>query len=549
MKVLIGEYEMISSKEILEKTGISRATLNNYIALDLVSKPNVQPVSSGPVGARMLGYFPDDTIDKIQQIKRYKKIGLSNEEIKALVDQLHFGQTVGQIKSASQDDYLIDAEDDESLAVQQMPALKNKRSKGEQQYSKASSSIKHVHDEPLSLTLDEIDHPAFMFTHNFELSWYNEAARQSILGNFENLDASSSGRNILEMLFKVAHASIGPERYSLLKLHLGMAKSRLSKTAVLSTLQNRDSEMVRVISDLYDAAIELPYHRGVGINYFDTLDPSTHQLTEQKLVSTCFREGILAVCADGNEATESITEFLTRRDMVIRHLLRKKIPVLTSLAVLVTDLQGSSRICSELPPDEYFELINEIWSSMDVIFRKYYGTHGKHVGDGMVYYFFPQPDSSYIFNAISCALEVKKEIKRISNRWRLKKDWLNDLYLNTAIHEGQEWLGTFQTATSIEFAVLGETINQAARVSDFARNGAIWGTKTLMGKLSSEERSRIDFGVNRRVNDDHVHYVPSSYAQMESLVDLKSGKFDKLKDIATLPITEIRGIRPVNFED
>lgn len=114
--------------------------------------------------------------------------------------------------------------------------------------------------------------------------------------------------------------------------------------------------------------------------------------------------------------------------------------------------------------------------------------------------------------------------------------------MNTAVHEGQEWLGTFQTSTSIEFAVLGNTINQAARVSDFARHGSIWATKDLMGKLTAEERERVDFGVSRQL-DDRQHFVPSSYAQIESLVDLQSGRYEKLKDISTLAITEIRSIQ------
>ena len=62
---------------------------------------------------------------------------------------------------------------------------------------------------------------------------------------------------------------------------------------------------------------------------------------------------------------------------------------------------------------------------MGPVFRKYYGTYGKHVGDGMVYYFFPQPDSSYIFNAVACAQELKIAMKKISKAWQLRKNWFN----------------------------------------------------------------------------------------------------------------------------
>ncbi|MFY9329795.1 MAG: adenylate/guanylate cyclase domain-containing protein, partial [Georgfuchsia sp.] len=214
-------------------------------------------------------------------------------------------------------------------------------------------------------------------------------------------------------------------------------------------------------------------------------------------------------------------------------------PVLTSLAVLVADLQNSVKICSELPPEEYFELINEIWAAMGTIFRKYQATCGKHVGDGMLYYFFPQPDSDYLMNALCCAQEIRKEMQRLSKAWQLRKNWLNELYLNTGITEGQEWLGTFQTPTSVEFVVLGDSINQAARISDFARYGAVWATKSLIGKLPTAERARLRYGVTRQASNGQNLFVASSFSQVSSLLGQDGVRNERLSDIATLPITEI----------
>ena len=39
--------ELISSKEVLEKSGISRATLNNYIKMGIIPKPIVQSPKEG----------------------------------------------------------------------------------------------------------------------------------------------------------------------------------------------------------------------------------------------------------------------------------------------------------------------------------------------------------------------------------------------------------------------------------------------------------------------------------------------------------------------
>src|SRR3990167_8702586 len=74
---------MLSSKEIIDATDISRATLNNYISLGLLSKPVVTNPGSGAGGPRQLGFFPDHSIERIREIQRLKREGYSMAEITA----------------------------------------------------------------------------------------------------------------------------------------------------------------------------------------------------------------------------------------------------------------------------------------------------------------------------------------------------------------------------------------------------------------------------------------------------------------------------------
>ena len=392
------------------------------------------------------------------------------------------------------------------------------------------------------LTIDDIVHPAYMVNYNFQLTWYNELARKDILG-FDAPPPGSESRNIFLLPLSSSAGESAGRRKELMRLYISLAKARLSKAGMLGIVKNLHSDIAALVGELYDEGdnvkgqliVELPcvLHDGAG------------RAEAWQVYGIYFREGILIIHIPAGEVTPSLLEFISRRDIVVRNLLRKQLPVLTPLAVLLADLQSSVKICSELPPDEYFELINEIWTAMAPIFKKYYGTYGKHVGDGMVYYFFPHPDSNYIFNAVACAHEIKREMRKISRRWKLRKNWLNELHLNIGLHEGQEWLGTFQSATSVEFAVLGDTINHAARLSDFARGGAIWASKSLVSKLNAEERARVEFGIARRGDGGHEHFVVSSYSQLGSLVDLSSERHEKLREIANLPVTEIREVRAV----
>ncbi|TAK42890.1 MAG: MerR family transcriptional regulator [Betaproteobacteria bacterium] len=509
---------MISSKEILEQTGISRATLNNYISIGLLPKPTVQQVTGDSSGPKLLGYFPDSTLERIELIQRLKREGLAMAEIAA------------QLGTASLTQPGTGSADEPQPAPASEPGPDG-----------GSPKVDAAAGRSLQLTVEEIPYPAYMVNHSFELAWYNDGARERFLGQFESLPPNSEARNVFLMLLQASIGKPVAYRTEMLRLHLALAKDRLSKATILGACRGLKSGDVALLDGLYGEAEAMPGKAIVEAPIELRSGAASPELWH--VYAVFFREGILFVYVPGGPAGPTLLEFLARRDVVIRNLLRRRLPVLTPLAVLVADLQNSVKICSELPPEEYFDLINEIWSTMGPLFRKYYGTHGKHVGDGMVYYFFPQPDSNYIFNALACSHEIRVAMKRISKDWQLRKNWFNELYLNTGLHEGQEWLGTFQSATAIEFAVLGDTINHAGRLSDFARYGAVWATKACLSKLSPEERARVDFGITRRGDGDREQFVPSSYAQLGSLVDLTSEKYEKLREIGQLPITEVRAVR------
>ena len=72
---------MLSSKEVLERTGISRATLNNYIGSGLLPRPEVLPPGPEHGAAPRIGYFPDGTVERVAEIQRLKQQGWSLSRI------------------------------------------------------------------------------------------------------------------------------------------------------------------------------------------------------------------------------------------------------------------------------------------------------------------------------------------------------------------------------------------------------------------------------------------------------------------------------------
>ena len=505
---------MLTSRTLLETTGISRATLNNYIAMGLLPKPQVRRQSPAPgEPAATLGYFPEWALARIEQIQRLKKSGVALEDIRQ--------QLSGQLNNPP-------AVQSDAVPQARMPAS--------DQHTDAQTPAPALSRESVQVSIDHIPYAAYMVNYEFQLVWLNSQAQEEFFGR-ESIPERAEDRCMLRTLLGWSAELPPHEQAALMASHLGLIKHRLPRQAFardVATLPEQDRQW---LLDCYDQCPEVQsrWTQTTRIQHPAPENGACH------LVTLSFREGVLVVYVPEQASVDELVGWLAQRDSVIRTLLGQRLPVLTPLAVLVGDLQNSVRICSELPPEEYFELINQIWSSLDPIFRKYYGAYGKHTGDGMLYYFFPQPDRNYLLSAMQCALKIRETMRSISQEWQLRKGWTNQLYMNIGLNEGEEWLGTFKTNTSYELVVLGETINTCARLSDFARFGKVWATKRLISKLSASERENICYGVERTSDEGHV-FVKNTYTQLGSLLNMTEPRHAKLSDIASLAVAEVQAI-------
>ncbi len=506
---------MLTSRQLMKRAGISRATLNNYIQSGILPKPVVKKSEPEDGGAPRIGYFPLSALEIIERVRVLKKRGMKMAEIVSMPD----------LEPAPED---IETPPPDETRPKERRRAKRRASDGVAMTPAAGG---------LQLTLDQISGPAYLVNGKFELEWANQEARELILGRQGGISSDITERNLFALCLRdgpVRHAE-GAE--DLLSFHLGIAKHRLSKSLLLTTDADFSDQEVDILARLYDdTETSGP---GSVLHSQVNLAPSGKKQRWFDIYASFFREGIFFAFSPINAENDDLLALLARRDIVIRDLLKKRKPYLTPLAVVVADIQNSMKICAELPPEEYFELINQVWGEMEPKLRQYYATYGKHVGDGMVYYFFPQPDSNYVLNALHCAQEMKAVIADISRRWKKRKNWANELMLNIGLVEGREWFGTYQTPTHIEFTVLGDTINMAGRLSDFARDGSVWVTKNMLGQLTSKERERVLFGIRREDRDGRDILVPETYSRISNLVDLDNPKYEKFRDIAALPVAEV----------
>lgn len=496
---------MVSSKELMARTGVSRATINNYVALGILPQAVLKRPATSDSSAPRIGFFPDDAVATVEQVRALRAEGKSMEEIAKLFQ----------------------------MRRQDMAARSRVASAGG---GGKVVTLVSGNENLVRLTLDCLDYPAYLVNSKFEVEWWNGHAESTLFDSEQMVAGEISERSVFKLLCGRPDLAAAESWDELLDFHFSIAKNRLPKKALLHLDGEIDSATFESLSKAYDRAETDPSRalRQTTVN----LAPRSSAPRSYNVYASFFREGVFLTYVPLDADRDNLLAFLSRRDIVIRELLKSRRPYLTPLAVLVADLQNSVRICSELPPEEYFELINTIWGAMEPKLRKFYATHGKHVGDGMVYYFFPQPDTDYIENALMCANEMRAAMREISHEWQTRKHWMTELKLNIGLDEGEEWFGTYQTPTHLEFTVLGDTINRAARLSDFARDGSLWVTKNLLSRLPAKKRQGVRFGI-RRPGEGGEIFVPEVYSRVSNLVDLGNPRFEKLQDIAVLPVTEV----------
>jgi adenylate cyclase len=514
----------ISSLEIINKTGISRATLNNYIKMNLLPRPDVKKPGEATVRARMLGYFPETVIDIIEQIKILKIKRYSMDDI---IEKLKRSERT----TSSKETIMQEEHKSEDAPIAE---------KSSQSERIVSSMIAGETTDPLKVTINDIRYPAYLLNNSFEIDWINGPAEDIFFQQKINTIKEPTARNIFRLLMRNAYEK-QQNLQDFFDFHLGILKGRMAKSdldRLYEGISLNEAENLKKRYDKIDtharqtadkAFLMLCDHQGAMISNF------TYYMV--------FREGTLFIHAPVESSPpKGIMDLLSCRSKVINDLLRQRMPTLVSFCVLVADLQNSVRICAELPPEEYFELINQLWACVECSFKQYYGTYGKHTGDGMLYYFLKERDNQYIMNAVLCSLEIRENIRKLNMEWKIRRGWFNELYLNIGINEGQEYFGTIPSAPSVEFTALGDTVNYGGRLSDFARYGAIWTTKNLMNKLTTEEKAGIRYGI-RRMDQDREILVENSFSRIIDMITQDNLKTSKFIDIATLAVTEVLGRR------
>jgi TOMM system kinase/cyclase fusion protein len=142
------------------------------------------------------------------------------------------------------------------------------------------------------------------------------------------------------------------------------------------------------------------------------------------------------------------------------------------LTVMFCDLVDSTKLSSQLDPEDYREVVRQYQQVCSEVIQRYDGHVAQLLGDGLLVYFgYPQAHEDDAQRAVRSGLGIIEAIETLNSR--LEQDKSIRLAVRLGIHTGLVVVGEMGGSGRLEQLALGETPNVAARIQGLAEPDTI----------------------------------------------------------------------------
>ena len=144
-----------------------------------------------------------------------------------------------------------------------------------------------------------------------------------------------------------------------------------------------------------------------------------------------------------------------------------------------TDIQSFSAFSEEMTATDLVELLNSYLTDMTTILLENQGTLDKYIGDAIVaFYGAPMPVKDHEYWACVTALKMQAQLKILRQRWESEGDrWperVHAMQNRIGIHTGAMVTGNMGSTQRMNYTMMGDTVNLAARLEASAKQYGVY---------------------------------------------------------------------------
>lgn len=159
------------------------------------------------------------------------------------------------------------------------------------------------------------------------------------------------------------------------------------------------------------------------------------------------------------------------------------------VTVLFADIRGFTSMSEKMSAEEVSLILNEYFSAIEPIITKYNGVINKFIGDAVMAIFGdPINDEMHPMNAVLCANEMLKRVRKLRNKWMDENK--PEIEIGIGINTGEVFVGNIGSETRLEYTVIGDTVNIASRIESYNK---VYKTNFLIGSTTyNSVKNRVD---------------------------------------------------------
>jgi len=158
-------------------------------------------------------------------------------------------------------------------------------------------------------------------------------------------------------------------------------------------------------------------------------------------------------------------------------------PVELIATVLFSDIRGFTTISERLAEKPLLAWLNEYMSQMADLVLAHGGVIEKFAGDGLTAEFgVPEPRTTAAEiaadarAAVDCALAMNRAMVHLNQRWQARG--LPEVGIRVGIHTGPLIVGNLGSAQRMQYSIIGDTANTAARLESYGKDDPRLGSDT-----------------------------------------------------------------------
>jgi adenylate cyclase len=140
------------------------------------------------------------------------------------------------------------------------------------------------------------------------------------------------------------------------------------------------------------------------------------------------------------------------------------------LTILFSDIRGFTTLSEKLSPEEVVSLLNPYLDVMTRVIHKHGGTVDKYEGDAILAFFgepIQYPD--HALRAVRASFEMRNALIELTHSWEAEGLFTGKFEMGIGLNTGEVFVGLLGSETRVNYTVIGDNVNMAARIQDLTK--------------------------------------------------------------------------------